>query len=104
MPFLGEWEIGTLGNAVDLCGSRVTFNKALYFNVYLSRYAIRAIKSLHGPALRNACKYSISPYTTTFLVHDSFALGENDFMHHLYSTTHLYSLQPLLILRYLRVS
>lgn len=34
------------------------------------------------------------PTHNHILVHDSFALGENDFMHHLYSTTHLYSLQP----------
>ena len=63
MPFfrwVGNW--GHWGKCSwPLVAPGVTFNKALYFNVYLSRYAIRAIKSPHGPVLRNACKYSISP-------------------------------------------
>lgn len=65
--------------------------------IFQATHTIAAIPHIFivWPAVCSACKYSSnSPYKTIFLVHDSLALGENDFMHHLYSTTHLYSPQP----------
>lgn len=96
--YLGCWDVGTLKNlqlASVACGC--DFQQISVFLKNLIFQGVQSQRYIHCRVCRGVVHANNHPFIrtqTVFLVHDSYALGEkNDFMHHLYSATRLYSPQ-----------